>query len=250
MFVEFLSKFLRSDLSYNVWVTERSASKRTTVVPPAEPVRTRSASAEERDEQDLKRLISEEVQKAVTSALAESVASLLANLSGTSVAPSQLGTGTENTGAAAQFLDHPATTFRSAHALSVPAALQDRLVRGEFIEFSCLLPNVLGAPKRESIQLQLHSSHTVELVEPEDGGTSPKNRINDLVTWLEAWSRYMRVVVSHDPARFPELMAYQSTILLVNFKYLPEAWLAYGREFRHAASLEPTKPWDVIYSNM
>ena len=117
-------------------------------------IRTRSASAEERDEPDLKRLISEEVQKAVTSGLAESVATLLANLSGTSVSPSQLGTGTENTGAAAQFSDHPATTSRSAHALSVPAALQDRIVRGEFIEFSCLLPNVLGAPKRESIQLQ------------------------------------------------------------------------------------------------
>ena len=153
---------------------KRSASKRTTVVPPAEPVRTRSASAEERDEQDLKRLISEEVQKAVTSSLAESVAPLLANLSGTSVAPSQLGTGTENTGAAAQFLDHP-------------AALQDRIVRGEFIKFSCLLPNVLGAPKRESVKLQLHSSRTVELVEPEVGGPSPKGRINDLVTWLEVF---------------------------------------------------------------
>ena len=211
---------------------KRSASKRTTVVPPAEPIGTHSASAEERDEPDLKRLISEEVQKAVSSALAESVAPLLANLSGISVSPSQLGTCTENTGAAAQFLDHPATTSRSAHALSVPAAaLQDRIVRGEFIEFSCLLPNVLGAPKRESIQLQLNSSRTVELGEPEVGGPSPKSRINDLVSWLEAWSRYMFVVVSHAPARFPELMAYKSTILSANSKYFSEAWLAYDREF-------------------
>ena len=97
-----------------------SESKRTTVVPPTEPIHTRSVSAEERDKPDLERLISEEVQKAVTSALAESVGPLLANLSGTSVSPSQLGTGTENTGAAVQFLDHPATTSRSAHALSVP----------------------------------------------------------------------------------------------------------------------------------
>ena len=74
---------------------KRSASKRITVVPPAEPLQTRSASAEERDEPDLKRQISEEVQKAVTSALVESVAPLLVNLSGTSVSPSQLGTGTE-----------------------------------------------------------------------------------------------------------------------------------------------------------
>ena len=45
-------------------------------------------------------------------------------------------------------------------------------------------------------------------------------------------------------------MAYQSTILSANSKHFPEAWLAYDREFLHAASLEPTKPWDVIDPNM
>lgn len=210
-------------------------------------VRARRASTpEERQgiEPDFKRLISEEVQKAVTSALAESVAPLLANLSGT---PSSQTTAMESAGTGTQLV---AFAPNQAHALSVPASLQDRIVRGEFLEFASLLPDVLGAPKRDTIQLQLNGARTVELVEPEAGVPSVRRRIYDLATWFEAWSRFMFVIVSHAPSRFPELMAYQSTILSANGKYFPEAWLAYDREFRRAASLEPTKRWDVIDANM
>ena len=204
-----------------------------------------SNAASPLDGGQFKQFISDEVQKAVTAALAETVSPLLATIGSSQPSPAMaVPTGNAApTGPGAGSLSHP---------LNVPSHVRERILRGECVDLNTLLPEALGAPKRDTIQLNFSGSRTVELLDPSSGGHVEKVRrhVHDLVTWLEAWSRYMFVLCSHAPSRFSELMAYQATIVSANSSYYPEAWLEYDREFRLAISLDPSKRWDAIDGNL
>ena len=117
--------------------------------------------------------------------------------------------------------------------LTVPARLCDRILRGEFIEFDDLLPDELGNPVRNSFEF-VPTSEGISFCE--STARRHKRHVDDLTSWLDAWTAYCRVVLSAAPHRCQELLAYQAIIATASRQFYPEAWLSYDRQFRRAAS--------------
>ena len=151
-----------------------------------------SSAASQLDGGQFKQFISDEVQKAVTAALAETVSPLLATIGSSQPSPAMaVPTGNAApTGPGAGSLSHP---------LNVPSHVRERTLRGECVDLNTLLPEALGAPKRDTIQLNFSGSRTVELLDPSSGGHVEKVRrhVHDLVTWLEAMVQiYVRTMLA------------------------------------------------------
>ena len=127
--------------------------------------------------------------------------------------------------------------------LAVPARLSDRILRGEFIELDDLLPDELGNPARNSFEL-VPTSEGLSL--RESTARRQKRHVDDLTSWLEAWTVYCSVVLSAAPHRCQELLAYQAIIATASRQFYPEAWLSYDRQFRRAAAGSTALRWNTI----
>ena len=104
----------------------------------------------------------------------------------------------------------------------VPARIRDRITRGEFVDFDNLLPDVVGADLEEEdvVQLSMQSGWPVQLVHKSPSHTTPRRRVHDIATWLEAFTVYMRVVLDTTPEKVHcLLLAYQAAILEANNNY-------------------------------
>lgn len=135
--------------------------------------------------------------------------------------------------------------------LAVPPRVQDRILRGEFIDLDDLLQDQLQANEDEVVQVAVTSGRPLQLVTNRRRPATVKRRVHDLATWLEAWTIYARVITQAAPDRAPELLAYQSTIVEANCNYATEAWLLYDRKFRMALSVQPLLfSWAVIDANL
>ena len=64
----------------------------------------------------------------------------------------------------------------------------------------------------------------------------PKRRIEDISTWLEAFSVYCLVLVSYFPHRWKDLLQYQLLILRMFRQFSSPVWLSYDRAFRENAA--------------
>jgi len=120
----------------------------------------------------------------------------------------------------------------------VPKQLQDKILRGAFIDLNLLLPDgtyFAGAESPASFELSASDSNLLRLVP--QGNTRPvKRRVHDLGTWIEAWTSYMQVICAYAPDRMSELLGYQAIIATANKQYLPDAWLSYDQQFRLSVS--------------
>ena len=70
----------------------------------------------------------------------------------------------------------------------VPVAMQQRILRGEYIDFNTLLPEVMFSVAT-SIPFPNAGRSTVQ-----------PPRITSFSTWLDAWNIYIATVVAHNPA--------------------------------------------------
>ena len=137
----------------------------------------------------------------------------------------------------------------------VPARLRERILRGEFIELSDLLPDAIATASDPAEVLQLESvggGRKVQLVQKSlSASPQSKRHVHDIGTWLEAFTVYCRVIVDSAPDRAAELLAYQAIILDANCRFHTDAWLAYDRMFRTALSAMPhLYAWHRIDTNM
>ena len=100
--------------------------------------------------------------------------------------------------------------------------------KGEYVSFNKLLiPKDFHHP-RDSTKLK-HKQ--------------PGRAITDLASWLEAWNRYMAVVLAAHPKQSLELLKYQTLICAAFAKYPAEACLEYDRCFRLQASKDSKLTW-------
>ena len=89
--------------------------------------------------------------------------------------------------------------------------LEDRILRGEYIDFACLLPDSLYQPQSPDLQLRLDSS-------PSSSGSpltmvrKKKAVIDSFHKWLDAYTTYMLVLVAAFPRHSLELIKYQQII--------------------------------------
>ena len=120
----------------------------------------------------------------------------------------------------------------------VPTSVQQRIIRGEFIDFNTLLPEVMFSTANVT-----PSSGTTR-------STSQTPRINSFSSWLDAWNIYIAIVVAHNPSRALELLGYQRLIHSASKHFNTSAWLNYDVQFRTLAAANPQLQWNLRHSEL
>ena len=120
----------------------------------------------------------------------------------------------------------------------VPVAMQQRILRGEYIDFNTLLPEVMF-------------SVATSTPFPNAGrSTVQPPRITSFSTWLDAWNIYIATVVAHNPAQASELLGYQRLIHSASKHSSTSAWLKYDAQFRTLAASNSQLRWDLRHSEL
>ena len=73
-----------------------------------------------------------------------------------------------------------------------------------------------------------------------------KKLIPDLATWVQCFSLYAAVVVSKEPERAKNLLAYMSLIAKCSMKYRWPSWAVYDLNFRQEAAETGLKDWSKV----
>lgn len=228
---------------------------------PAVAASNATATVDTSDREREDRGVSAELRSTILSVMTDTLPILLAAQSAASppVAPhiadrpanqtSQMGTRAIPPSAPLQ----PASRLLPSNNLSRSAT--DKILAGEFVEFSTLLPDASVGNSgghqggRHILQLELQDGLPLRVVE--DTPQQPRARhVHDIATWLEAYSVFMHTILQVAPHRALELINYQSLILEANRRFLPAGWMAYDRSFRQAAARDASLRWDCIEGNV
>ena len=123
--------------------------------------------------------------------------------------------------------------------------LEDKILRGEYIDFTLLLPDSLTQPQVPDIQLHFDDSVP--------GSSSPltmvrkrKPTIDTFHKWLDAYTTYMLVIVASYPRRSLELLKYQQIISRAATSFKGLAFLTYDEQFRRRAAYDLGISWDQV----
>ena len=122
----------------------------------------------------------------------------------------------------------------------IPAKLVGRIVAGNFVDLSELLSSNIASAEPEP---QLYFEGRLVLT------STPKKaklRIEDITSWLEAFSIYCLILASHFPHRWKDLMNYQLLILRTHRQFTGRVWFAYDRAFREHAAATNLTDWSSI----
>ena len=122
----------------------------------------------------------------------------------------------------------------------IPAKLVSQITSGKFVELSDLLASNLSSSEPEP-QL-LFDGRLVFTSTPKKA----KKRIEDIVSWMEAFSIFSLVLVTHFPHRWKDLCQYQLLILRTFQQFGNRVWLAYDRAFREHAAASNLVDWSEI----
>lgn len=117
----------------------------------------------------------------------------------------------------------------------VPAKLVSQIVAGKFVELHNLLPSNIVSSER----LVLTPSPK-----------KPKRRIDDIGTWLGAFSIFCLILVLHFPHRWKDLLQYQLLILQTYRQFSGRVWLSYDQAFRENAAATNLTDWSQFNSTL
>ena len=124
--------------------------------------------------------------------------------------------------------------------------MEDKILRGEYVDLALLLPDNLYQSQAPEIQLRLDDSSSGPLGSSVSMVRKRKPVIDSFQKWLEADMVYMLVIVTAYPRRALELIKYQQIISRVVTKFKGLAWLSYNQQFRHHASSNLSLQWDKV----
>ena len=94
----------------------------------------------------------------------------------------------------------------------VDKTLEDKILRGEYIDFALLLPDTLYQSQTPEIQLRLDDSSSGPMGSPVTMVRKKKPVIDTFPKWLDAFVTYMLILVNAYPRRALELIKYQQII--------------------------------------
>ena len=123
---------------------------------------------------------------------------------------------------------------------SLPKKLVDRIVSGQYVDFSELPP----AKGRTRSLPNTEEGHIV-VIRAEDLAGARK-MIPDLATWLQCFCLYSAVITEREPDRTKSLLAYATTIAKASLKYSWPSWVVYDQNFRQEAADSGNKDWSRI----
>ena len=110
---------------------------------------------------------------------------------------------------------------------AITQKLQDKILAGEFIDFSELPP-----AKGKASPLSLPTAEgNIILVNAADLAQQ-KKLIPDLGTWIQCFTIYTGVICAHHPTRLPDLLSYQYQITRVSQRYRWPSWVIFDQNFR------------------
>ena len=122
----------------------------------------------------------------------------------------------------------------------IPAKVVGQVVAGKFIDLGDLLPSTIASAEPEP-QL-LFDGRLVLTSTPK----KPKRRVEDITTWMEAFSVYCLIMISFFPHRSRDLLQYKLLILRTYRQFSGKVWLAYDRAFREHAAAANVVDWSSI----
>ena len=124
--------------------------------------------------------------------------------------------------------------------------LEDKILRGEYVDFALLLPDILYRPQSPDIQLRFEDSSPGSPGSPLTLVRKKKPVVDTFHKWLDAFTSYMLVIVVAYPRRSLELIKYQQIISKAVTKFKGLAWLSYDEQFRRRAAFDLSIAWDTI----
>jgi len=120
------------------------------------------------------------------------------------------------------------------------AKLVGQIITGKFVDLSELLSSNFASAEPET---QLYFEGRLVLMSVPK---KPKRRIEDITSWLEAFSIYCLILASHFPHRWKDLMNYQLLILRTHRQFTGQIWFAYDCAFRDHAAATNLTDWSSI----
>ena len=124
--------------------------------------------------------------------------------------------------------------------------LEDKILRGEYVDLALLLPDNLYQSQTPELQLRLDDSALGSLGSPVTMIRKRKPVIDTFQKWLDAFTTFMIVLVTTYPRRALELIKYQQIISRAVTKFKGMAWLSYDQQFRRRAAYDLTLNWDKV----
>ena len=126
---------------------------------------------------------------------------------------------------------------------TVPERLRDRILWGEYIDFTELLPDNLDCQERSTL---LCDSDAFRII----SARNPRRPIADFSAWLEAWTICSSVIAKENPSRAAELLGYQFIISNAQQQFTTESVFNDDKAFRHFAAAHPSTRWDTIHTTL
>ena len=166
-----------------------------------------------------------------------SMSSFTSSASATNVCSSQSGAihdiAARSGGQPASLLDHP---FVVGPGFSpVPAKIVAQIMAGKYVDLSELL--AVNLLQKESEPQLLFDGRLVLTSQPK----KKRRKIEDIASWMEAFSIFALILVTHFLHRWKDLLQYQLLILRTFHHFSGKVWLAYDQAFReHAAAIRLT----------
>ena len=127
---------------------------------------------------------------------------------------------------------------------TLPKSVTDKVVTGQFVELHTLLPVQLANDTSTNVLHVDRDNESGSLVLAQGGRSTRK--VEDMDTWLEAWSIFAAIFTAAHPSRAHELFAYQHTILKASRKFKFSAVSEYDRSFRAMLAADPSMKWDEV----
>ena len=117
----------------------------------------------------------------------------------------------------------------------VPAKIVPQIVAGKYVDLSELL--AVNLLQKESEPQLLFDGRLVLTSQPK----KQRRKVEDIASWMEAFSIFALILVTHFPHRWKDLLQYQLLILRTFRHFSGKVWLVYDQAFReHAAAIRLT----------
>ena len=126
----------------------------------------------------------------------------------------------------------------------IPAKMVNRIQKWEFVNMSELLPDNLELARRSVESRGATSCATVKSLKKRELSEDWKG----LIAWSVCFNTFAAIVAKKYPAKFQELLAYHSTILVEALRFGCKGWLSYDRMFREHVEKEPSSNWSLLHS--
>ena len=137
----------------------------------------------------------------------------------------------------------PTGLFLGDGVLPLPQKLMKKIRALEFIEMRELLPEEWLGSLEEGDSADQHNCCN-------SASRKRKPPITNIFSWMQGYASLVGALATVYPAKVPELMAYQTTILRCYRDFEGAAWAQYDRAYRRQAALSKDLNWSRINTTL